>query len=174
MSHLGTCESFIWFKFESNLEASQVPSPSRHITGHSGDETFQLGFYLANQTYNTQDKHKKPKQLNPRKPNQPRFSRLSWHPARKWIWSILTNKNSSQSLMGQKSITSYLLKPNKNCLNWYWWNNSVLSVTALTILALQESAAFCPVLKPYQFGSMCEVLMKKYRSKNISSKIDKA
>jgi len=54
---------------------------------------------LTKQTYNTQDKHKKPKdihkkprKLNLTKPNEPWFSRFLRYPARKQIGPILTKK----------------------------------------------------------------------------------
>jgi len=43
----------------------------------------------TNQTYNIQDKHKKPEQLNQTKPNQPWFSRLLRHLTRQQIGSYL-------------------------------------------------------------------------------------
>jgi len=58
---------------------------------------------LTEQTYNNQDKYKKPKNIHkkPQKLNltktQPWFSRLLQHPARKRIGPILTKNHSSRS-----------------------------------------------------------------------------
>ena len=67
-----------------------------------------LAMVLTKHTDNTVSKikHKKPEQLNITKPNYPRFSRLLWYPARKWIGSILTINSSQRHMIQHRVIYS--------------------------------------------------------------------